>query len=68
MAVDDENYSHLAVLEKAQGLLEVLLQDPFLLDVAENCILNNLKSQLALMQGKAITVHINKFDGGVICE
>lgn len=60
--------SHLAVMKKAETYLSSLLEDPFLSDLAEDCSLENVQSQLALLQGKAITLHITKLDGQVVCK
>ncbi len=68
MALQNEGSSHLAVMKKAEGLLSTLIDDSFLSDLAEDCSLENVTSQLALLQGKAVTLHLNKFDGGVICK
>lgn len=68
MAENEVASSHLDVMKKAGSLLVTLLDDTFLVDLADDCSLENVKSQLALLQGKAITVYINKTDGGVVCE
>lgn len=49
-------------------MLAVLLDDPFLRDLPGDCSAEDVQSQVALLQGRAITIHINKLDGQVICE
>ena len=60
--------SHFAVMKKAESLLATALDDPFLADLAEDCSLENVQSQLALLQGKAITLYIKKFDDTEMCK
>lgn len=60
--------AHNAVIQKANKMVSLLFDDLFLSDFSEDCTVENVKSRLALLQGRAICVHINKFDGEVICE
>lgn len=69
-----EATSHNLIIRKANDMLAVILDDPFLTDqrggAAGDCSveLEAVQSQVALLQGKAITIYINKLDGQVICE
>ena len=67
-ATQGEQISHNALLKKVQELKAELLDDPFLSDVAIDCSAEDVGYQLALAQGKAITVNFKKFDGEVICK
>lgn len=60
--------SHNLVIQKADSMLAMMLEDPFLSDLCEDCSLENVQSRLALLQGRAISIYVNKFDGQVICE
>lgn len=60
--------SHNLVVEKASGMVAKLLEDPFLADVCEDSSVEAVGAQVALLQGKAITVLITKFDGQVVRE
>ncbi len=64
----EEATPHNLVMQRARDMLITILDDPFLTGLSDGCDVETVQSQLALMQGKAITIHINKFDGGVICE
>ena len=63
-----EEISHNSLIAKAKELMDVLFGDPFLADVAQDCSAEDARYQLALVQGKAITVHIHKQDGDVACK
>lgn len=63
-----ETTPHNAVIHNANHLLTLILEDPFLSYLSRDCSVEDAKSQLALVQGKAITIHIKKFDGEVICK
>lgn len=65
---DGETTPHNAVIHNANHLLTLILEDPFLSYLSRDCSVEDAKSQLALVQGKAITIHIKKFDGEVICK
>ena len=65
---EDKELSHNALLKKCKEMLASLLDDPFLLDVSPDSSVKDVESLLALIQGKAITIHIQKFDGGIVCE
>ena len=60
--------AHNAMMQNANKMVSLMFDDPFLSDFSDDCTVENVKSRLALLQGKAICVYINKFDGGVICE
>ena len=60
--------SHNFVIERANGMVAKLLEDPFLRDVCEDSSVEAVQAQVALLQGKAITVLISKFDGQVVRE
>lgn len=60
--------SHNSLVQRAKDMLAVMLNDPFLVDLPPDCNAEEAKSQLALAQGKAITVHIRKYDGQSICK
>lgn len=68
MEAEERATSHNLVIQKANGMLTVLLEDPFLTDMREECSVEAVQSQVALLQGRAITVQISKFDGQVIRE
>ena len=65
---DEEARSHKAVLEHARRLLCDLLTDPFLSDISPTCTHDEVASQLALEQGRAITVHVRRFDDQILCK
>lgn len=64
----DVETAHNSVIQKANKMVSLMVDDPFLSDFSEDCTVENVKSRLALLQGRAICVYINKFDGEVICE
>lgn len=63
---DAEEPSHNALLGKAKESIMVLLKDPLLWDVPEDCSVEDAQLLLALSEGKAIIVHIQKFDGEIV--
>jgi len=60
--------SHVEALLKVKDLTAQLLSDPFLQDLPPDISLDEVKSQLALEQGSAITLNLRKFNDGVICR
>lgn len=58
--------SHPEALQKAKELVSRLLSDPFLHDLPPDISLDDLRSKLALEQGKAVTLHLRRYDGDVI--
>ncbi len=67
LSSDVENLSHKDVLKTAKELLSSMLNDPFLSDVSVDDSVKDVNSILALAQGKAISIHIKKYDGEIIC-
>lgn len=59
---------HNLIVSRAHALLTELYSDPFLQDLPLDRDVDNVQQQLALVQGKAVTVHVEKFDGDLICE
>ena len=64
---DKESLSHVEVIEKSKEGISRLLSDPFLSDLSKDISLDEVKSVLALEQGKAITLHLRRFDDEVLC-
>ena len=60
--------THNVVVDQANNLLSQILDDPFLSDLPKDCNLETAKAELSLYQGKAITIHIHRYDGQTICE
>ena len=63
-----ERSSHKVVVEQAKRLLCDLLADPFLSDISPTATHDEVASQLTLEQGRAITVHVRRFDDQVLCK
>ncbi|XP_064393424.1 U11/U12 small nuclear ribonucleoprotein 25 kDa protein-like isoform X1 [Halichondria panicea] len=61
-----ERSSHKVVVEQAKRLLCDLLADPFLSDIFSTATHDEVASQLSLEQGRAITVHVRRFDDQVL--
>jgi hypothetical protein len=68
MVEEEAIASHNLVLRDGHIMLSTLLEDPFLKDIGGDCSVVAVQSEIALLQGKAVTVLVNKFDGEVICE
>ena len=68
MADSRESQSHNDVVEHAKDLVQQMLDDPFLLDLTKECDVEHARAKLALHQGKAITIHINRYDGKIECK
>ena len=64
----ESSSSHNSILQRAEDMIASILQDPFMRDLADDCSVDNVRSQLALLEGRAITVHVHKLDGKVVCE
>lgn len=60
--------SHNDIVQQAREITQQMLDDPFLSDLAKDCSVEHAKSKLALHQGKAITIHINRYDGETECN
>lgn len=67
-STNDEESSHKVVVERAKKLLSELLTDPFLSDISSTASHDEVSSQLALEQGRAVTVHVRRFDDQVLCK
>ena len=63
-----EEIPHNELIQRARNLVTTILDDPFLSNLSKDCTLEGVKSLLALAQGKAITVHIKRFDEQVLCK
>ena len=63
-----ESAPHNLVIQRARNVLASMLDDPFLTDVSAACSVEEVQSQLALLQGRAVTIHVRRFDGHLICE
>ncbi len=66
--LEPPSLSHPEVLQRARELTHQLLSDPFLQDLPPDISLDELRSQLALEQGKAITLHLRRYHSEVICK
>ncbi len=60
--------SHKSVVEHAKKLLSEVLTDPFISDISSTATHDEVSSQLALEQGRAVTVHVRRFDDQVHCK
>lgn len=58
--------SHVEALLRVKDLTAQLLSDPFLQDLPPDISLDEVKSQLALEQGSAITLNLRKFNDEMI--
>ncbi len=58
--------THLEVMDIIKDRLKELLKDPFLTDISLDVSPEEVKSRLAVEQGRAITVHIRRFDDAII--
>ena len=65
---DEHSLSHPQALQKAREHITQLLSDPFLHDLPPDVSLDELKSRLALEQGKAITLYLRRHDGDSMRE
>lgn len=61
-----EELSHVDAIHKAKELISQLLSDPFLQDLPPDISLDEVKSKLALEQGRAITLNLRRYDDEVI--
>ena len=61
-----EELSHVEAIQKAKELVSQLLSDPFLQDLPPDISLDEVKSKLALEQGRAITLNLRRYDDEVI--
>lgn len=68
MAADEIHQTHLLVMVKIKQKVEQLLQDPFLDDLSSDISLEEVKSRLAVEQGRAITIYVRRFDNEIICK
>ena len=66
MAEEPPSLTHLEVMDKVQNTLKELLKDPFLSDFSHVVSPEEVNSRLAVEQGRAITVHIRRFDDEII--
>ena len=66
--LDTEELSHKDLVQKYKEKLAVLTDDSFLSDVSSDDTVKDVQGLLALAEGKAIAVHIKRFDGEVVCE
>lgn len=60
--------AHNVMLQRAGDLITEMLVDPFLSDLPQDCSFEDARSQLSLLEGKSVTVHVNKLDGRTICK
>lgn len=63
---DEDDLSHMEVIVKVQEHIKNLMKDPFLSDLPSGVSLDKVQSQLALEEGRAITVNIRRYDDIVI--
>ncbi len=66
LIADMEEVTHLEVMDIIKDRLKELLKDPFLTDISLDVSPEEVKSRLAVEQGRAITVHIRRFDDAII--
>ena len=59
---------HPELVARAKELVSSLLSDQFLSDLSSDVSAEEVTSLLALEQGRAITVHVKRFDQQLICE
>ena len=64
--LDEDDLSHMEVIVKVQEHIKSLLKDPFLSDLPSEVSLDKVQSQLALEEGRAITVNIRRYDDIII--
>ena len=57
---------HIDVMARIDKQIQELLKDPFLCDLQSGISLEEVQSQLALEQGRAMTIKIRRFDNEVI--
>ena len=63
---DAEKIPHVEVMKEIQRLVTELMSDPFLDDLPPRASVEDVASVLAVEQGRAITVHLKKFDSQII--
>lgn len=68
MVDEDRHDTHLQVMHNIEEKIEQLIKDPFLNDLTHDISLEEVKSRLAVEQGRAITIHIKRFDNESICK
>jgi len=64
----EEELSHKDLVGKYNELVSELTEDPLLFEVSPDDTVMDVQGLLALAQGKAIAIHIKRFDGEVVCE
>ena len=63
---EKENLTHMEVMKRINQNLKEVLADPFLNDLSADVSHEEVKSRLAVEQGRAITVRIRRFDNEVV--
>lgn len=58
--------SHVEAMKRVHELELLLLSDPFLQDLPRDVSLDEIQSQLALEQGRAISLQLRRFDNEII--
>ena len=66
--VECKELSHVEAMKRVHELQSFLLSDRFLQDLPEDVSLDEVQSQLALEQGRAISLQLRRFDDEIICE
>ena len=60
--LDVEKVSHVEAMKEIRRLMCELMSDPFLNDLSPRASAEDVASVLAVEQGRAITVHLRRFD------
>lgn len=60
--------SHVEVVAEARGAIHRLLQDPLLSDLGPEVTPDEVSSQLALLQGRALTLQLRMYHDQIIRE
>lgn len=69
LCVECEELSHVEAMKMVHQQQSALLSDPFLQDLPYDVSLDEVQSQLALEQGRAISLQLRKLDEEtIICE
>lgn len=63
---ESKEVPHNVVIQRANDLIATMLEDPFLTDLSQDCTVESVRAQLALAQGRAITIHIRRFGGDTV--
>ncbi len=65
--MEETELTHVQLMDKMRACLGELLEDPLLNDFSSDVTPEEVNSRLAIEQGRAITVHVRRFDDQMIC-